>query len=61
MPRGTYADIRHQLETAGCVIGPNDLKIAAIGRASGLTIVTSNTAEFSRVPNPQIGDWSNPR
>jgi hypothetical protein len=41
-----YANIRHQLETAGCVIGPNDLKIAAICRASGLTIVTSNTAEF---------------
>ncbi len=54
-----YADLRHQLETAGCVIGPNDLKIAAIGRASGLTIVTSNTAEFSRVPNLQIEDWSN--
>jgi len=56
-----YADIRHQLEFAGSVIGPNDLKIAAICRASGLTMVTSNTAEFSRVPNLQIEDWSNPR
>lgn len=56
-----YADIRHHLETAGCVIGPNDLKIAAICRASGLTIVSSNTAEFSRVPNLQIEDWSNPK
>jgi tRNA(fMet)-specific endonuclease VapC len=54
-----YAEIRHQLETAGCVIGPNDLKIAAICRASGLTIVSSNTAEFARVPNLQIEDWSN--
>ncbi len=53
--------LRHQLETAGCVIGPNDRKIAAICRASGLAIVTSNTAEFSRVPNLEIEDWSNPR
>jgi tRNA(fMet)-specific endonuclease VapC len=52
-----YADIRHELEVAGCVIGPNDLKIAAICRANGLTLVTSNTAEFSRVPNLQVEDW----
>jgi tRNA(fMet)-specific endonuclease VapC len=43
------------------VIGPNDLKIAAICCASGLTIVTANTAEFSHVPNLQIEDLSNPR
>ena len=48
-------------EIAGCVIGPNDLKIAAICRASGLTIVTSNAAEFARVSNLQIEDWSNPK
>ncbi len=46
-----YAEIRHHLESAGRVIGPNDLKIAAICRAASLTLVTSNTAEFSRVPN----------
>ena len=28
-----YADIRHRLELQGTVIGPNDLKIAAIARA----------------------------
>ena len=33
-----YADIRHQLEVQGRIIGPNDLKIAAIARAHGLTI-----------------------
>ena len=53
-----YADIRHQLEAAGNVIGPNDLKIAAICRATGLTLVTSNTAEFSRVPGLRIEDWT---
>src|SRR5437660_1500233 len=31
-----YAAIRHQLEIEGRVIGPNDLKIAAIARAAGL-------------------------
>ena len=53
-----YAGIRHQLEAAGNVIGPNDLKIAAICRATGLTLVTSNTVEFSRVPGLQIEDWT---
>jgi tRNA(fMet)-specific endonuclease VapC len=53
-----YAEIRHQLEAAGRVIGPNDLKIAAICRANGLTLVTSNTTEFSRVPDLQIEDWT---
>ncbi len=55
-----YAGIRHELEVAGCVIGPNDLKIAAICRTHGLTLVTSNTAEFSRVPNLRIEDWREP-
>lgn len=52
-----YAEIRHQLELAGCVIGPNDLKIAAICRANDLTLVTSNTSEFSRVVDLKIEDW----
>ena len=55
-----YADIRHELEIAGRVIGPNDLKIAAICRANGLTLVTSNTAEFTRVSNLQVEDWLEP-
>lgn len=53
-----YADIRHALEDAGCVIGPNDLKIAAICRAHNLTLVTANTSEFSRVANLDVEDWS---
>jgi tRNA(fMet)-specific endonuclease VapC len=54
-----YAGIRHQLEAEGRVIGPNDLKIAAICRASDLTLVTSNTTEFSHVPGLRIEDWTN--
>ena len=53
-----YAEIRHQLEVAGIVIGPNDLKIAATCRANGHTLVTSNTAEFARVPGLSIEDWA---
>ena len=34
----------------GTPIGPNDLMIAAIALANGLTLVTHNTSEFSRVP-----------
>jgi len=51
---GVYAKIRHDLEVKGQVIGPNDLMIAAIAEACDLTLVTSNTAEFSRVSNLQI-------
>lgn len=53
-----YAEIRHELEVAGRVIGPNDLQIAAICRAHGLTLVTSNTSEFSRVTGLAVEDWA---
>ena len=42
---------RHEL------IGPNDLMIASIARAHGLTMVTHNTNEFSRVPGLKLDDW----
>jgi tRNA(fMet)-specific endonuclease VapC len=53
-----YGGIRHQLEVAGCVIGPNDLKIAAICVANNLTLVTANTGEFARVSSLHVEDWS---
>ena len=53
-----YGEIRHDLETRGQVIGPNDLKIAAICRSNGHTLVTLNTADFSRVPGLQVENWS---
>ena len=53
-----YADIRHALEIGGAIIGPNDLKIAAICRSHGVTLVTSNQGEFTRVPNLAVEDWS---
>ncbi len=55
-----YADIRHQLEARGQLIGPNDLQIAAICRANDLTLVSTNTSEFGRVPALKVEDWTQP-
>ena len=52
-----YGRIRADLERRGQAIGPNDTMIAAIALANGLTIVTHNTAEFSRVSGLLIEDW----
>ncbi len=53
-----YAQIRATLKTAGNLIGANDLLIAAHARALGLTLVTNNTREFSRVPHLKIENWA---
>jgi tRNA(fMet)-specific endonuclease VapC len=55
-----YADIRAQLEAQGRVIGPNDLMIAAIALTHNLTLVTSTTSEFSRVPGLRLENWQTP-
>jgi tRNA(fMet)-specific endonuclease VapC len=51
-----YGEIRAHLEQTGRPIGPNDLLIAAIARAHGLTLVSHNTAEFARVPGLMVED-----
>jgi tRNA(fMet)-specific endonuclease VapC len=53
-----YATIRHELETRALIIGPNDLKTAAIYLAHGLTLVSSNMSEFSRVTGLRVEDWA---
>nr|WP_275790055.1 PIN domain-containing protein [Rhizobium gei] len=52
-----YADIRDQLTGSGNLIGPMDLLIAAHARALDLTLVTDNTAEFSRVDGLKLENW----
>lgn len=51
------AEIRAELARAGTPIGAYDLQIAAIARARGLTVVTGNQREFSRVPGLRAADW----
>jgi tRNA(fMet)-specific endonuclease VapC len=53
-----YVAIRTHLEFQGTPISEADLWIAATTRASGGTIVTNNTREFSRVPNLAVVDWT---
>ena len=52
-----YAAIRAHLERAGTPIGDNDLLIAAQARSLGLTVVTANLGEFSRVPDLATQTW----
>lgn len=49
--------IRGFLERKGTPIGPYDVQIAAQGLSRGITILTHNTGEFSRVPNLRLEDW----
>ena len=52
-----YAKIRADLTAKGNLIGANDLMIAAIAVANKATLITHNTAEFSRVQNLPLEDW----
>jgi len=52
-----YASIRTHLERQGEIIGWGDLFIAAHARSLGMTLVTANIREFSRVPNLQVENW----
>ena len=52
-----YAEIRSTLESAGEIIGPNDLLIASIAIFHDAILVTSNVSEFSRVSGLRIEDW----
>ena len=49
--------LRAELAEKGKLIGPYDIQIAAQGIARGLTVVTHNTAEFSRIRGISLEDW----
>ncbi len=53
----SYASIRSDLESKGQIIGGNDLWIAAHALSLGLTLITNNTDEFSRVDGLKIENW----
>lgn len=50
-------NVRAALILAGTVIGPYDILIAAQALSRGLTLVTRNTREFSRVQGLRFEDW----
>ncbi|MCL2788923.1 MAG: type II toxin-antitoxin system VapC family toxin [Micrococcales bacterium] len=52
--------IRSALASQGTPIGPYDALIAGHARSAGLTLVTNNTREFSRVPSLAIVNWLEP-
>ena len=52
-----YGGIRATLEKAGTPIGAMDMLIAAHAVSLGVTLVTNNTREFSRIPGLRIVDW----
>ena len=52
--------IRYDLKTRGLMIGKYDLLIAATALVHGLTLVTSNVKEFSRVKGLKYENWRVP-
>jgi tRNA(fMet)-specific endonuclease VapC len=46
------------LQRKGRIIGNNDLWIASHCLQLGLTLVTNNEREFSRIPNLTIENWT---
>jgi tRNA(fMet)-specific endonuclease VapC len=56
-----YADIRHQLTSAGLVIGELDMMIASHSLAAGAVLVTNNTRHYERIEAPlTIINWTDP-
>ena len=53
-----YGKICADLYTKGIPIGPMDMLIGAHAKSEGLTLVTNNIREFSRIDGLNIEDWT---
>lgn len=53
----TYGSIRSDLEARGLVIGSMDMLIAAHALSLGVTLVSNNVREFSRIANLSLENW----
>ena len=53
-----YANIYAQLKKHGRLIKIPDIQIAATAMANNLVVVTSDTADFGRIPGLTIEDWT---
>lgn len=56
-----YGDLRAHLEAKGRRIDDADLRIAAICRSTGSTLVSGNARHFERVPGLCYENWLAPR
>ncbi|NET51894.1 MAG: type II toxin-antitoxin system VapC family toxin [Merismopedia sp. SIO2A8] len=52
-----YGTIRSDLESRGLVIGSLDMLIDAHSLSLGVTLVSNNLREFSRIPNLSVENW----
>jgi tRNA(fMet)-specific endonuclease VapC len=55
------ASVQAELESKGRGIGEIDTCLAGTARTRGLTVITSNFNEFSRVKGLRIEDWYKPQ
>ena len=55
-----FGRLRAHLERQGHPIGPYDMMIAAHALSLGLTLVTDNVREFSRVESLSLENWREP-
>jgi len=53
-----HAQLWADLRQGGALIGPHDLWLAATCVAHGLTMITANLREFSRVPGLTLEVWA---
>ena len=53
----TCGELRIALDRAGTPVGPYDLLIAAHALVLGLSVVSANVSEFSRVPGLAVQNW----
>ncbi|MGB3493711.1 MAG: PIN domain-containing protein, partial [Elainellaceae cyanobacterium] len=53
-----YGSIRHDLESRGLVIGAMDMLIAAHAVSLGITLVSNNMREFSRIAGLVLENWA---
>jgi tRNA(fMet)-specific endonuclease VapC len=53
-----YGGLRAWLASQGTPIGPHDTQIAATALALGITLVSNNTREYSRVPGLKLENWA---
>lgn len=53
-----YGSIRSNLESRGITIGSMDMLIAAHALSLGITLVSNNVREFSRIDNLSLEIWT---